>query len=338
MSVDAPMTPPPVAAWQACAAVADDRQRLACFDALVARPAPVPKPPGAGTPSGALTAASRDAPASNAPADKLRAFWELDEASNRGNFRFISYRPNYFLPVQLSSSMNRLPSSPNPANVVANPLPDYRNAETKVQLSIRTKIASGVLVPDGNLWFTYTQQSYWQLYSTSLSAPFRSTDHEPELMYMVPLLAELPWGWRSRLGALSLVHQSNGQALPLSRSWNRLVATAGFEREDLAVVARLNQRLREDPTTDDNPDLVSWRGRLELTALWSPGLATSSLQWRTNLNRRGSLQWDWTLPVDREQPGGLRWYAQAFTGYGESLLDYNVRKTSLGVGVTLFGW
>lgn len=37
-----------------------------------------------------------------------------------------------------------------------------------------------------------------------------------------------------------------------------------------------------------------------------------------------------------DQPSGLRWYAQLFHGYGETLLDYNHRQSSLGLGLTLF--
>lgn len=59
---------------------------------------------------------------------------------------------------------------------------------------------------------------------------------------------------------------------------------------------------------------------------------------KTNFNdRHGSLQLDWTMPVNRNDPKGLRWYAQFFTGYGEALIDYNFRQTSVGAGVTLFG-
>jgi phospholipase A1/A2 len=353
-----PSTPPAYtvpAAFEACARLRVDRERLACYDAAVGhrRPDEAASPLAAPTEGrgGPTTDSPTQAPPSRGDvaaagpglvpvraANNLASFWELDADRKRGTFQFIGYRPNFFLPLQLSSQINRTPSSPNPQNALATPLPDYRGAETKVQLSIRTKIAQSVVLPGADLWFTYTQQSLWQLYSTRLSAPFRSTDHEPELLYVVPTPAPLTMGWSWRMTALGVVHQSNGQALPLSRSWNRLVAMAGFERDEMAVTVRLNQRLGEARETNDNPDLVAWRGRWDLTAVWTPGLATSSVQWRTNFDRRGSLQLDWTFPVDRDKPGGLRWYAQLFTGYGESLLDYNFRKTAAGIGVTLFGW
>ena len=91
-------------------------------------------------------------------------------------------------------------------------------------------------------------------------------------------------------------------------------------------------------TADDGPDMSRHVGNAEVMASWLPGLATASLTWRTHPRAlgRGSLQFDWTYPVIAKQPAGLRWYAQVFTGYGETLLDYNHRQTSVGLGLTLF--
>lgn len=45
-------------------------------------------------------------------------------------------------------------------------------------------------------------------------APFRATDHEPEVMYVRPTTAQLPFGWKWRHSGIGLVHQSNGQSKP----------------------------------------------------------------------------------------------------------------------------
>jgi phospholipase A1 len=112
---------------------------------------------------------------------------------------------------------------------------------------------------------------------------------------------------------------------------------AGFEFGDFGLMLRTNQRLSVQ-NFDDNPDLVDFIGRNEITLGWAPGVSTVNLTWRTNFNAvdRGSVQLDWTYPVFAEQPLGLRWYAQLFSGYGETLLDYNHKQTSLGFGLTLF--
>ncbi|MDU5189976.1 MAG: phospholipase A, partial [Mixta calida] len=39
----------------------------------------------------------------------------------------------------------------------------------------------------------------------------------------------------------------------------------------------------------------------------------------------------WSYPISEH----VRFYTQVFSGYGESLIDYNHRQTRVGVGVTL---
>ncbi len=327
---------------EACAQLRVDAERLVCFDKFVApnvRGAlAAPAVPG----TVAATSAAATAPA--APAAKpevsgsfLDEFWELGKDRKRGVFNFDGYRPNYFFPIHATSSTNRQPASPAAGHTGTSP--DYRNVEAKLQISVRTKIAQDFGLPGGDLWFGYTQQSLWQLYSGSISRPFRATDHEPEIFYIVPTPVDLALGWKLKMTGIGLAHQSNGQTLPLSRSWNRTYALAGIENGDFALTGRYNWRIHESDGQDDNPDLTAYRGRTELQGVWTPGFYTLSALWKTNFTiNRGSLQLDWTMPVNRKDPKGLRWYAQVFTGYGETLLDYNFRQTSVGAGVTLFGW
>lgn len=328
-----------------CAALTDDGLRLACYDRLAGREAPpVPVVPAGRTPDVVARPAPEvggnglQGPPTPAPSF-LSKYWELDRADKRGTFNFTGYRPNFLLPVHVTTRLNTRPSSPSPDRTAE--LGDYKRVEAKFQLSLRTKIAQSVLLPDADLWVGYTQQSLWQLYNKGDSAPFRSSDYEPEVMYVVPVpegLRALPWGWQWRYGMLAFAHQSNGQTKPLSRSWNRVYAGAGFEREDVSIALRLNRRVGENADDDDNPDLTSYRGRGDVTLNWTPGRATAALLWRTNFRdlRRGAVQFDWTFPVEPGSPRALRWYVQLFSGYGETLLDYNFRQTSLGLGLTLF--
>jgi phospholipase A1 len=324
-----PMFPDTAVAPGPCASLGDARQRLACYDAAAAAP-----PAAAGAP------AARTLPNLQG-ADWMTTDWELDGAHKRGTFRFFTYRPNFILPVHYSSDVNRNPTSPTPGRSAE--LPEYRNVETKLQISLRTKLAQSVLLPDADIWLGYTQVSLWQLWSSNLSAPFRSTDYEPEIIYLVPTpaaLSQLPWGWRWRFAQVALAHQSNGQAEPLSRSWNRVYVGAGLERGEWAAIVRVARRLREDPQDDDNPDLTSFRGRADLSLVWDGELARLALNWRNTLRRldRGSLELNWVHPVGGSRDDGLHWYLQVFSGYGETLLDYNFKQTSVGMGVTLFNF
>ncbi|RZU01200.1 phospholipase A1 [Rivibacter subsaxonicus] len=340
--VAAQESPAPEQPLADCAAIDDDAARLACYDRLAGRPAaagtaPIVAPysPGGRTPNVIAPAPGQE----RAPTPSfLSRFWELEPADKRGVFNFNGYRPNYFLPVHVTSDINTDPSSPTQARDLA-PEP-FQRVEAKFQISLRSKLFENLLLPGADLWGAYTQQSVWQLYNTENSAPFRNTDYQPELIYMMPVpqrLGALPLGWHWRFGQLGLAHQSNGQQDPLSRSWNRAYVGFGLENEHVSIVARFNHRFSESPETDDNPDLTDYIGRNELQVGWAPGRATAlaTYKYSFGLPRRGSLTLDWSYPIKTDSMRALRWYAQFFTGYGENLLDYNFRQTSLGVGVAL---
>jgi phospholipase A1 len=196
------------------------------------------------------------------------------------------------------------------------------------------------------LWFGYSQQSLWQLFNADLSRPFRSTDHEPEITYIYPLDWALPAGWRWRYAGWSLNHQSNGQSLPLSRSWNRNILMAGFEQGDRwHVFARLWHRMPEAADDDDNPDISDLVGRAELAGYWLVNPKNRlglTLRHSLRAQANGSFKLEWLRSIDDGSitavKSGLRVHAQLFSGYGDSLLDYNRRRTVLSLGLSLVDW
>jgi phospholipase A1/A2 len=333
----------------ACAGL-DDAPRLACYDAIYRKPATagnaaVPANPGQISPPSARNEPSALQEVATTPSGKglaaddyLAKFWELDPGTKRGTFVVRTYRPNFLLPAHYSSNLNKSPTSPTHPDGGAHS--GYRETEAELQLSLRAKVVENFLLPGADVWFAYTQQSIWQLWNGPDSSPFRSSDYQPEAMYVVPVparIGDIGGGWRWRMALAGIAHESNGLADPLSRSWNRLYLGTAFTHDDMALQVRFNQRIFESGV-DDNPHIADYIGSTELTASWFPGETTVQLLARTSFKsaKRGSLQLDWTHPVFADKPDGLRWYVQLFSGYGETMLDYNHRQNSVGLGFTLF--
>ena len=116
-------------------------------------------------------------------------------------------------------------------------------------------------------------------------------------MYVYPADFRLPFGWRWRYLGVGIVHQSNGQSLPLSRSWNRWYLMTGVEKgNDFAVTSRIWKRVKESALNDDNPGITNYLGRGELTGTWNPNrVHTLSATVRSSLGSapRGSLRVEW---------------------------------------------
>jgi phospholipase A1 len=309
-----------------CAAIADDRARLACFDALARGESPPAPPHENARPT---QAAATPEP----PATELEQRWELTPALRRGTFQLRPYRALYGL-VHYTTNIDREPSSPT------RPVPTQDigldKLEAKMQLSLKTKLAEDILGTSTDAWFGYTQQSYWQAANTRFSSPFRETDYEPEAIFMHPLSAQ--WnGIHARYAALSLTHQSNGRGESLSRSWNRVIGELALESGPWSLQLRPWVRIHErSGEQDDNPDIDDFIGRGEAIAVYRWGGHVVTLMARHTLRggdrSRGAAQLDWAFPLT----GSLNGHVQVFSGYGESLIDYNHRQTSVGVGVSFF--
>lgn len=342
-----------------CQQTADPAQRLACYDRIFGmntNTTPASSPitgqnssvqptPNRNIAESLVSADSSGMTAAAAEgvevATVLDKYWELTPDEKRDRFVFRTYLPSFFLPLHYTSNLNRQPSSPGKTAAPSND--NYKALEAKLQISLRTKLATGVVLPGADLWFAFTQRSMWQLWNSTDSAPFRSTDYQPELIYVVPVakrFGELGDGWRVRMLQFGVAHQSNGQSDPLSRSWNKIYGGLALDKGNFGLNWRYHQRIPESLAEDDNRDLIDYIGSHELTATWLPGAATAMLIWRNDLSNlsQGSFQLDMTYPVDSAKLDGLRWHLQLFSGYGETLLDYNIRQQSVGLGVMLFNF
>ena len=361
----------PALGWQVCQAMTGEpAAQLKCFQdwAVSQAPANSPQPeitqapanPATGqpgTPVLLLPSLNTEAPdgkpigCRNDKYSELSRFWELQRGTDCDTFALRGYRP-LTAGLVASNTVNRQPTSPG-LNASATTSENYQRGETKLQLSVRTKIAKGLLKNGPNddddhdsLWVAYTQKSYWQIFNSELSRPFRTTDHEPELIYIYPHQVELPGGWNYRLSGLGLVHQSNGQSLPLSRSWNRVYLMGAAEKvlgqeSSLRLQGRLWNRLRESGD-DENPGIQNYVGRAELAGSWKVNNAHTvgvTLRHSLRSEARGSAMAEWLI-APRSSPNytGLRYHVQIFSGYGDSLVDYNRRRTALSFGLSLVDW
>jgi phospholipase A1 len=312
----------------ACRALRTDMDRLACYDKLFGAPegAFIEQTPG---PPSQPVAVREDA-------SLLDQRWELSPEQKQGTFRVSPHKPVFILAAHHASSTNDSPSTPSDGHSVPEPL-DLTNTETKFQISLKSKLWEDVLGDFSDLWFGYTQSSRWQLFNASESRPFRETDYEPELMLAFRTHYPL-FGWQGRLAGLSFSHQSNGRQVPLSRSWNRVIAQVGFDRPGWSILVRPWWRVHEDRSSDDNPDIEDFMGRGDVlvTRNWR-GHEISAMfrhSLRTGDRAHGAVELNWAFPIR----GELKGYVQFFNGYGESLVDYNHTASYVGVGVSLIEW
>lgn len=326
----------------ACKAILNDAERLACYDALVSGKTLEPPTRAEQTSTKGpepdrvhLDTFINDqiAAATQSP---LGRTWELDPVLKGGVFRFRFHKPIYFLPVRYTDAPNRAPSSPSYKNPNVNEEMSMENNEVKFQLSFKTKLWENLWRNNGDIWFGYTQQSHWQLYNQDISSPFRETDYEPELILSWRTDLNVPGtGMKWRMLNLGLVHQSNGRSEPLSRSWNRLYAQFGIEQGDFVLLLRPWLRLKEDAENDDNPDIDQYMGNGDILAHYKYKGNLFSLLGRYSFDGgRGAVQFDWGFTIYKN----LKAHTQLFSGYGENLLDYNHYQNVIGFGFSLTNW
>lgn len=262
----------------------------------------------------------------------------LDERANStktsiANPYFISqHKRNFILPISYVD---------NPNTVAVDELNNENvdNIEVKYQVSVKLPLYIEKDKASG-LYLGFTAKSYWQVYNSDVSKPFRATDYEPEIYYAWDNELSI-LGFKFNQLQLGFNHQSNGRSNELSRSWNRLFASALFSDKSSFYYIKTWYRIPEDeketPTSaqgDDNPDITRFLGHLELGygTNWGDfnivGLLRNNV--RTSDNK-GSIELSISYPLTDHYDVLF----QYFNGYGDSLIDYNRHQQRVGLGIQL---
>lgn len=184
-------------------------------------------------------------------------------------------------------------------------------------------------------YFGYTQNSLWDL--SSESKAFRDTSYRPSFFWRWTRTDERAFIDAVRLG---LEHESNGSQGEQSRSINIAFVRPEWrwrlrEGELIEFTPKIYTYLdkEENPDIDDYRGYVDWRVRFDSGGNW---IATSVV--RIGNAGKGSFLLDVSRRTRDVKFGPVSTYihVQFFSGYGEDILDYNVRKKSqLRVGFAI---
>lgn len=192
----------------------------------------------------------------------------------------------------------------------------------------------------GGVNLAYSQTTLWD--TSDESAPFYDSSYRPELLwsdeYIPSLSRRGSYGLGLQFGAR---HESNGRDGPDSRSMNivyvRPIVTVGDPRGfHVTVAPRLFAYVGGQSGNEDIEDYRGY-GDIRATAGWRDGLQLAALGRLGDDWDRGSIQLDLTYPLNKVLGGNFDVYldVQGFYGYGESLLDYDERTSSLRVGIAV---
>lgn len=246
-------------------------------------------------------------------------------------FAIVFYKPTYILPYYYTGSpYNKVYLNNTPSNE------KIKREELKFQLSFKVPVWRSILFKHSTLYLAYTQLSYWQAYNRT--AFFRSTDYEPELFLAneinIPFLfPKLHFNFLN-IGA---VHQSNGFGGQMERSWNRIYLEAISSHECWMVSIKPWYVVSDSTLRKYNPNIVSYLGYGQILIAYKYYHQVFSLLTHNLIEgggKRATAEFTWSFPITSYLDG----YVQVFSGYGQSLIEYNHRTNSAGIGIALSNW
>ncbi|MDA8562144.1 phospholipase A [Gammaproteobacteria bacterium] len=237
------------------------------------------------------------------------------------------YKPNFIMPYYYTGS----PYDSVYKNYTPLDEPLNKN-EFKFQFSVKAPLLQNILNYPASLYAAYTQLSYWQLYNKT--SFIRENDYEPEFFLSTKVRWNVFKGWNINLLNVGVVHQSNGFGTDLQRSWNRIYVDAIASSGNWIISLKPWYAATKN---GNNSDIEQYLGYGRILLSYKCNNHVVSLQARSlfvQSSKRATGELSWSFPITKYIKG----YVQGFTGYGQSLIEYNHRTNSVGFGFALSDW
>lgn len=256
-----------------------------------------------------------------------RTVVEKKKTANFFNINF--YKQNYLLPFYYTGApYNQVYIGQTPNGELLN------HEEIKYQISVKLPIWKDILHLPTTLYLAYSQLSYWQAYNTEQF--FRSTDYEPELFLSNSINYKMPHDILINFVNIGLDHQSNGFGNSLERSWNRAYLNLIASRGSIMVSVKPWYVFHDNTYEKFNPDMTDYLGYVELLAAYKNEYVTvSASTYGYNLHNNHPSA---VLSISAPITPAISVFLQVFSGYGQSLIEYNHRTNSAGVGFAFSNW
>ena len=234
---------------------------------------------------------------------------------------YYLYKQNYMLPYYYTNRPYQSIYSQQPGLTADNqPL---NSSEFKGQISVAVPLVTDLFGDDDqSIDCAFTELIFWQTYVESQY--FRSTDTEIKLFYKYHF-------HKNWLMNIAVDHQSNGKGIPLERSWNRVIGTFQFSGQHFYAESELWFPIFSSVSIAiHNPDIEKYLGHDIFTFGYHLGKLTLAvaLQNIEQLPLYGSV----TVSAAYPMTDHLNFYLQYFSGYGQTLIEYDHPTQAGGVG------
>lgn len=251
----------------------------------------------------------------------LAARHGYDEVTETNPFAISLHNPNYVLPYYHNSNITN--AVINPPGVTTQ---DLDHTELKFQLSLKLPILNSYFPERTKLYFGYTQATFWQLYTHD--SFIRNTDYEPELFltYFIDPCSKI---------SLGLNHESNGRGGFFERSWNRLYLDYHYQFNEVFWMSVQPWILvfKQDSSDEHNPDIAHFLGYDQF--MFGLNVDNFTITVRLTNIESGFKRGQREINVGYRLWNNWHLFGQIFSGYGQTLLEYDRTTTGVGIGLAL---